>query len=155
MKFAPYWLSMQAPKPAPLWFYSIPTTLIVLNFYTIIGTLSLASEYSTLNTTFPPVLRISLAIFWIITFTTLSLGLTIRHALAFMWIVPALTLYGLANILVTVMFARADYAQGQIWFQVTTTVLALLPVWWFALRRHWIRTGKSLTTELDRGNIDE
>jgi hypothetical protein len=154
MKFAPSWLSMQAPKPAPLWFYSIPTTLIVLNFYTIIGTLNLASEYSTLNTAFPPVLRLGLAIFWVIAFAALCLGLAIHHALAFMWIVPVLTFYGLTNLFVTVMLARADYAQGQIWFQVITTVLALLPMWWIALRRRWIGTSKTIA-ELDRGNIDE
>src|SRR5688572_19182054 len=96
---------MQAPKRAPLWFYPILLTLIVFNLYTVAGTLKLAPQYLSLDIPFAPTIRIVFATVWILLLSLLMAGLALRQYLAYVWVVPVLTVYGLTNIAGSILFA--------------------------------------------------
>lgn len=145
---------MQAPKTAPLWFYLIPATLIILNLYTILGTFTLLPEYAELDLPFSPMIRIGLALLWIIIFGVLTAGLVVDSRFAFAAVVPTFTAYGLANIIGTLLFARSEFARGQLGFQVITTVVVLLPIWWIAARRNWIGSYKRTKSDVDSDKSD-
>lgn len=146
---------MQVPKPAPLWFYPIPIALIILNLYTLFGTLSLLSQYGELDVSIAPTIRIGLAVIWIVIFSALTMGLVKRFRFALVGIAPTLTAYGVINIISTSLFARSDYARGQIGFQALATILVLVAVWGIALRRRWISVVKKRSDALDRANTGE
>jgi hypothetical protein len=130
---------MQSSKSAPLWFYPTLLFLIVFNLYTVIGTVLQEAQYRILDIQFSPVLRIVVSGLWVIVFCALLRGLALRQPLAFMWIVPVMSLYGMANLAGSIVFARSDYSRGQVGFQVIGTVIVLLPLWWIALRGGWMK----------------
>jgi hypothetical protein len=140
---------MQAPKVAPRWFLLIPLVLIIFNLYTIMGTLTISPQYADLDVSFSPVLRLGIGLVWIVVFGALTVGLIIRRPFAYLWIAPALTIYGLANLVQGILWAQADYIRGQFGFQAIATALALIPVWWIALRRNWISLTKGANAPID------
>jgi hypothetical protein len=106
---------MQAPKVAPRWFLLIPLVLIIFNLYTIMGTLTISPQYADLDVSFSPVLRLGIGLVWIVVFGALTVGLIIRRPFAYLWIAPALTIYGLANLVQGILWAQAELHQGAVW----------------------------------------
>jgi hypothetical protein len=50
-----------------------------------------------------------------------------------------LTLYSIFGLIWAFVFVQADYGRGRLGFQVVLAVLTLLPIWWLAIRRGWLR----------------
>ncbi len=129
----------QPVRGAPRWLVAALLVLIGANLLDTAGTVSAASQYQAISVPFPAGLRIALALAWTLVLAVLVVGLLRGHRLAFRWTAPVLTAYALFGLLWQVMFARSDYARGQIGFQVALSLIALLPVWWIAIRRGWLR----------------
>jgi hypothetical protein len=127
------------PYKFPLWLLAVMIGLIGFNIYSVVGTLNAAAAFAELNIPFPAAGRIAFAVLWIAVLGAVVVGMLGKQRIAFKVAAPALTLYGLANLLWTLAFSKSDYSQGQIVFQGIATVLALIPVWWVALRRGWVR----------------
>ncbi|MEP7286012.1 MAG: hypothetical protein ABI947_09615 [Chloroflexota bacterium] len=126
------------PLRAPLWLFTVLLILIVFSLYTIIGTIAVIPDYTRLGISLNPLLRIATATAWLILFSLLCGGLALKRRAAFTLIAPVLSAYGLSNIISTWLFAQSDYSRGQLAFAIVATVIALLPIWWIALRRGWL-----------------
>ncbi len=124
---------------APRWLVVALLVFIGLNVLDAAGTVSATSQYKGIAVPFPASVRIALALAWIIVLVVLTVGLLRRHPLAFRLAGPILTAYVLLALIWQTMFARSDYARGQIGFQALLSLIALLPVWWIVLRRGWLR----------------
>ncbi len=107
--------------------------LIAVNGYNLAVSVIDAPYASTLNLSYPPLLRIIVALIWAATFVWLLLGVVRERPGVRRRVAPFLTLYGIWSIFWLIAFARSDFAQGRIAFQAVATVVLLLPFWWL----HW------------------
>jgi hypothetical protein len=124
---------------APTWLLAVLLALCGANVLTIAGTASALVSGSVPDLPFAPGVRIALAAAWIVIFALLFAGLIRRRRMAFTWTAPIITLYGVSSVVWNILFARSDYSRGGIGFQALVTTLALIPIWWVALRRGWMR----------------
>jgi tryptophan-rich sensory protein len=130
-------------KRAPLWLMVLLIATVILNVYTVIGTLKMSAAFDMLDVPFSPVARTLFGISWVLIFGAIGVGLWLRQTMAFRLIAPMFTIYGLVNFLWVSAFARADYSNGQGAFQTTITALALLPIWVITIRRGWLQMPSS------------
>jgi hypothetical protein len=107
--------------------------LILINGLNLIVSAADAVYVSTLNLSYPPLLRIVAALGWMLAFGYLALGTMRGRPGVRRQVAPLLTLYGVWGVLWLLLFARSSYAQGRVAFQAALTVVLLLPFWWL----HW------------------
>jgi fucose 4-O-acetylase-like acetyltransferase len=124
---------------APFWLLAGIAALIAASVLDAVITLDVLAQYQVLATPFPPGLKIAAAGAWIVVLTVLTVDLLRRRRWAFRWAGPILTLYALAGWVWQFLFDRSDYGRGQLGFQMLVAGIALIPVWWIAVRRGWLR----------------
>jgi hypothetical protein len=124
---------------APKWLIAALPLLIAANVWTILGTLAEMGQIQTLAVSYSVGVRLAMSCIWALVLLLLWTGLLGHQRLAFILVAPILTAYGLASLAWEMAFARSDYSRGHFSFQVVLTLVALLPVWWTALRRHWLQ----------------
>src|SRR5258708_6920756 len=122
-----------------MWLVGVLLALCAANVLTIAGTASALTSGSLPDLPFAPGVRLLLASAWIVIFALLLAGLIRRRRMAFTWTAPIITLYGISSVVWNILFARSDYSRGGIGFQALVTALALIPIWWIALRRGWLK----------------
>jgi hypothetical protein len=116
---------------APLWILVVLAVLIVTNIYAVIGLLSAnGASYA--------ILRIIYAALWIVLFTALIVGLMRQRVVAQRLLAPLLTVYGIVNVIGATIAAKSDYSRGQLVFQMFTTAVAVIPIWWAVLHHRWL-----------------
>jgi hypothetical protein len=124
---------------APRWLLIGILIVIASNMLDVIGTVNNAPQYSVADVSFSPTVKIALSVFWIVMFTLMALDLWRARRWAFRWAAILLTAYGAFNLMWFAIFVRADYGRGRLPFLALATLLLLVPVWWFTLRRAWLR----------------
>jgi len=124
---------------APKWVLAVLLALCGANVLTIVGTVSVLVSGNIPDLPFAFGVRIAVAVAWLTVFAMLIIGLLRRWRPAFFLTAPSLTLYGTSSVVWNILFARSDYSRGGIGFQSLVTVLALLPIWWVAIRRNWMK----------------
>ncbi len=123
----------------PRWLLAVLLVLIGANVLDAAGTISAVSRYQEIGIPFPPGLRLVLALAWILVLAVLAVSLLRHRRPAFRLVGPILTAYALFGLIWQIVFARSDYARGQISFQAVLSLMTLLPVWWIVIRRGWLR----------------
>jgi hypothetical protein len=134
---------MERNLKAPVWLCLALALLIAVNMVTVIGLPSLADSYAALGVAYPTALRLILALAWIVLLSAVLIGLWRSKRLARWITAPLLTAYAAVGVLMQVLFARSIYSRNTVGFDIVIAVLTLIPVWWLALRRGWLRRGSN------------
>lgn len=129
----------------PRWLMALILALVAANTLDVRETLTDAAQYSAFQLPFLPNLKIAYALLWIAVLLALAINLLRCRAWAFRWVAPLLTLYGIVGLIGQAVFVRSDYGRGRLPFQFALTLILLLPVWWLAIRRRWLRLDRSGT----------
>jgi hypothetical protein len=127
----------------PRWLMALILALVAANMLDVRATLTDAAQYSAFQLPFPPGLKVVYALLWIAVLLALATNLLRRRAWAFRWVAPLLTLYGIVGLIGQAVFVRSDYGRARLPFQFALTAILLLPVWWLAIRRRWLRLDTS------------
>lgn len=123
----------------PVWLRLGVLALCGLNLYTALGTILDYGQLQAFKLPFSLTLRVAFTGFWAIALFWLAIGAWRHQRRVLFWIGPLLTLYALFGFLWMLLFVRSSYDRGRYGFEIAITAIVLLPIWWLALRRRWLR----------------
>lgn len=112
--------------------------LAAANLIGLVGALEAAPVVGSLDLPFPVAAPVIFAGAWAVIFGAVWVGLLVKRPPAQRWAVPLVTIYAISRLFALVFLARAEYDWGRLPFQIALTLIALLPLWWIALRKRWL-----------------
>jgi len=137
-------LNMQSPKRSdtlsrPLWVALIACGIALAGWIGLWGAAEDAPLYGLIGVSLPLPVRLGWNLLCALSFTLIGAGALRSGRRALRLIAPAVTGYALVNALILILFSRAEYDQGRMFFQVALSLLVLIPLWWVALRKGWMQ----------------
>ena len=109
--------------------------LALINAATALQLAQSIPDQQALGVSYPPGVRLILAVLWTALFVGLIIRLLRRPRATIRLVPPLLTLYGLSSIIWLLLFARTDFDRGRIPFQIVATGLLLVLLWWLCRDR--------------------
>lgn len=123
----------------PLWTALIACGIALAGWIGLWGAAEDAPLYGLIGVSLPLPVRLGWNLFCALVFSLIGLGVWRSRRRALRLIAPAVTGYALINGLILLLFSRAEYDQGRLFFQVVFSLVVLIPLWWVALRKGWMQ----------------